>query len=81
MRCSDRARRCPPRRARVKIVALQRQAQAGDVGLGAALLLAAFGTNPDTDAETVRAHAGAILLADALLELRAIRKALTAPPK
>lgn len=50
-------------------------------GVAAACLLAALDNEPTgTDAHTVRAYAGAVLLAEGLQDLRRIRHLLT-PPK
>jgi hypothetical protein len=48
------------------------------VGVAATCLLAAFGHRPDkSDEREAEAYAGILLLLDALIELRNIRKALT----
>ena len=71
------------RRGRGKIAELRREARE-DLGVAAACLLAALGRegNEDqTDNEFVRAYAGALLIAEGLVELTRIRKLLTAPER
>lgn len=49
-----------------------------DEGLAAACVLAALGREAlPTDAEHIRAYTGAMLIANAFVELKRIRKALT----
>jgi hypothetical protein len=51
----------------------------GDDGLAAKCLLAALGTNPESEAAEAHAYVGALILIDAARELRTIRRMLTPP--
>lgn len=60
-----------------KITALRREAH-GDLGVAAACLLAAFGAEDfESDAAEARAYVGAILVAEAVHELKNVRRLLT----
>lgn len=53
-----------------------------DHGIAASCLLSALGTDEkETEAETIRAHVGGLLLAEALRDIRMIRKVWTKAAK
>jgi hypothetical protein len=71
-----RAGRRPRRGGGGKITELRALARR-DAGLASACLLAALGTQPESDNETARAYVGALIMVEAADDLRVIRKLLT----